>query len=78
MWCQSKIDVCHFNLSLSKHLTCTHIHDYVYRCKLHVSVFCFLSSPVCKSCIVKHLQSNNECPICNIVVHETQPLLNIR
>ena len=35
-------------------------------------------TPVCKSCIVKHLPSNNECPICNVVVHDTQPLLNIR
>ena len=52
------------------------MYCYLYGCKL--SVFCFLTSPVCKSCIVKHLQSNNESPICNVVVHETQPLLNIR
>ena len=33
---------------------------------------------VCKVCIVKYLQSNKDCPICNAVVHETQPVLNLR
>ncbi|PWA25607.1 hypothetical protein CCH79_00001411, partial [Gambusia affinis] len=32
----------------------------------------------CKSCIVKHFFSSNRCPTCSIVVHETQPLYNIR
>ena len=38
----------------------------------------FLVSLVCKTCIVKYLQTNKNCPICNTVVHETQPLLNLR
>lgn len=33
---------------------------------------------VCKSCIVKHLQSSKNCPQCGVKVHETQPLLHLR
>ncbi|KAG8200044.1 hypothetical protein JTE90_001902 [Oedothorax gibbosus] len=32
----------------------------------------------CKSCIVKYLQSTKFCPMCNVKVHETQPLLNLK
>ncbi|XP_053548427.1 polycomb group RING finger protein 6 [Bombina bombina] len=32
----------------------------------------------CKSCIVKQFYYTNRCPKCNIVVHQTQPLYNIR
>ncbi|XP_013775569.2 polycomb group RING finger protein 1-like [Limulus polyphemus] len=32
----------------------------------------------CKSCIVKFLQTSKHCPMCNIKVHETQPLLNLK
>lgn len=32
----------------------------------------------CKSCIVKHFFTSNRCPTCSIVVHQTQPLYNIR
>ncbi|XP_069581601.1 polycomb group RING finger protein 6 [Brachyistius frenatus] len=32
----------------------------------------------CKSCIVKHFFSSNRCPTCSIVVHQTQPLYNVR
>lgn len=37
-----------------------------------------MSSYVCKSCIVRHFYYSNRCPKCNIVVHQTQPLYNIR
>lgn len=40
--------------------------------------FVFISIPVCKSCIVKHFFYSNRCPTCSIIVHETQPLYNIR
>lgn len=33
---------------------------------------------VCKSCIVKYLESNKYCPICEVQVHKSRPLLNIR
>nr|XP_046209733.1 polycomb group RING finger protein 6-like isoform X1 [Oncorhynchus gorbuscha] len=32
----------------------------------------------CKSCIVKHFFYSNRCPNCSIVVHQTQPLYNIK
>uniref|UniRef100_A0A3Q2YPS8 Polycomb group RING finger protein 6 n=1 Tax=Hippocampus comes TaxID=109280 RepID=A0A3Q2YPS8_HIPCM len=32
----------------------------------------------CKSCIVKHFFYSNRCPSCTIIVHQTQPLYNIR
>ncbi|XP_064603918.1 polycomb group RING finger protein 1-like isoform X2 [Liolophura sinensis] len=32
----------------------------------------------CKSCIVKYLESSKQCPQCNIKIHETQPLFNLR
>lgn len=32
----------------------------------------------CKSCIVKYLQTTKHCPMCNVKVHETQPLLNLK
>ena len=35
------------------------------------SVFLF---QVCKSCLVKHLEENNTCPTCNIMIHQSHPL----
>lgn len=32
----------------------------------------------CKSCIVKYFQTSKNCPMCNLQIHETQPLFNIR
>ncbi|KAK3908434.1 Polycomb complex protein BMI-1 [Frankliniella fusca] len=32
----------------------------------------------CKSCLVRYLESNKYCPICEVQVHKTKPLLNIR
>lgn len=29
---------------------------------------------VCKSCLVKHLEDNNTCPTCTIVIHQSHPL----
>lgn len=33
---------------------------------------------VCKSCIVKFLQTSKYCPLCSTKIHETQPLLNLK
>ncbi|XP_046850722.1 polycomb group RING finger protein 1-like [Xenia sp. Carnegie-2017] len=33
---------------------------------------------VCRHCIIKYLQLSKYCPTCNMKVHETQPLLNVR
>ncbi|KAK7792041.1 hypothetical protein R5R35_001676 [Gryllus longicercus] len=32
----------------------------------------------CKACIVRYLESNKYCPICDVQVHKTKPLQNIR
>ncbi|XP_012522719.2 serine-rich adhesin for platelets [Monomorium pharaonis] len=32
----------------------------------------------CKSCIVKYLENNKYCPICDVQIHKSKPLLNIR
>lgn len=32
----------------------------------------------CRSCIVKYLEKNKYCPICDVQVHKTKPLINIR
>ena len=42
----------------------------------HVVFIYFIT--VCKSCIVKYLQTSKYCPMCNIKIHETQPLLNLK
>lgn len=33
---------------------------------------------VCRSCIVKYLQTSFYCPVCDVEVHKTKPLLHIR
>lgn len=30
--------------------------------------------PVCKSCLVKHLEENSTCPACDSVIHQSHPL----
>ncbi|XP_073437920.1 polycomb complex protein BMI-1 isoform X2 [Dendrobates tinctorius] len=32
----------------------------------------------CKTCIVRYLEASKYCPICDVQVHKTRPLLNIR
>ncbi|XP_013911601.1 PREDICTED: polycomb complex protein BMI-1 [Thamnophis sirtalis] len=32
----------------------------------------------CKTCIVHYLETSKYCPICDVQVHKTKPLLNIR
>lgn len=32
----------------------------------------------CRSCIVKYLQTSFHCPVCDVEVHKTKPLLHIR
>ncbi|XP_035684636.1 polycomb group RING finger protein 6-like [Branchiostoma floridae] len=34
--------------------------------------------PFCHSCLLKHLDFSNRCPTCNVIIHETNPLYNIR
>nr|XP_009672010.1 PREDICTED: uncharacterized protein LOC104143296 [Struthio camelus australis] len=36
------------------------------------------ASDICKTCIVRYLETSKYCPICDVQVHKTRPLLNIR
>ena len=40
--------------------------------------FCLFFLVVCRSCIVKYLQTSYNCPVCDVEVHKTKPLLHIR
>ncbi|KAK7795836.1 hypothetical protein U0070_011683 [Myodes glareolus] len=33
---------------------------------------------ICKTCIVRYLETNKYCPMCDVQVHKTRPLLSIR
>lgn len=33
---------------------------------------------VCRSCIVRYLETNKYCPVCDVQVHKSKPLVNIR
>ena len=44
---------------------------------IYLFIYLFFFS-VCRSCIVKYLQASYHCPVCDVEVHKTKPLLNIR
>ena len=33
---------------------------------------------VCKSCIIRHVGTSKTCPVCDIQIHKTKPLLSLR
>lgn len=43
-----------------------------------INSFFFICFAVCKMCIVRYLETSKYCPICDVQVHKTKPLLNIR
>lgn len=83
-----KLPVNEFN----QHLICTLCKGYLidattiieclHSCKFILILFWFLILPssfkVCRSCIVRYLEKNKYCPVCDVQVHKTKPLLNIR
>ena len=38
----------------------------------------FVVSVVCRTCIFHYLADNKYCPICEVQVHKTKPLVNVR
>lgn len=60
-------------------IECLHSCESKWICRL---VYWFCNSnvcfAVCKSCIVKYLENNKFCPVCEAQVHKNKPLLNIR
>ncbi|XP_019851698.1 PREDICTED: polycomb group RING finger protein 1-like [Amphimedon queenslandica] len=59
---------------INQHITCSLCAGYL----IDATTIIECLHTFCKTCIVKYLQNCNSCPVCNTVVHETQPLLNIR
>lgn len=54
---------------------CLHTCEYTIVFLLKVLIFSKWNCvAVCKSCLVKHLEENNTCPTCNIVIHQSHPL----
>lgn len=41
---------------------------------LIIKMFYFIQFAVCKSCLVQHLEENNTCPTCEMVIHQSHPL----
>ncbi|CAG0889347.1 unnamed protein product [Cyprideis torosa] len=39
---------------------------------------CFCSCVVCRTCIVKYLDTSKFCPKCDVLVHESDPLLGLK
>lgn len=59
---------------INQHVTCSLCAGYL----IDATTITECLHTFCKTCIVKYLQNSNSCPVCNTVVHETQPLLSIR
>jgi hypothetical protein len=61
-------------------IECLHSCEYLKFCWKNGLVYITLkfSCLVCKSCIVRYLETNKFCPVCEVQVHKTKPLLNIR
>ncbi|EFX62403.1 hypothetical protein DAPPUDRAFT_8025, partial [Daphnia pulex] len=59
---------------LNPHLTCLLCGGYYIEATTIIE--CLHS--FCKSCIVRYLETNKFCPVCEVQVHKTKPLLNIR
>lgn len=59
---------------------CQPVPNSTQSCTSHrvLTKFSFCLPPVCRSCIIKYLEKNKYCPICEVQVHKSKPLLNIR
>ena len=60
--------------SLNPHIVCLLCAGYFVEATTIVECL----HTFCKSCIVRYLQSSKFCPTCGILVHETEPLSNIK
>jgi hypothetical protein len=59
---------------LNQHLTCKLCKGYF----IDATTIIECLHTFCRSCIVKYLETNKYCPVCDVQVHKTKPLLNIR
>ncbi|XP_050044534.2 uncharacterized protein [Dermacentor andersoni] len=61
-------------VELNPHLTCVLCGGYFVDATTIIE--CLHS--FCKTCIVRYLEKHKLCPVCDVQVHKTRPLLNIR
>ncbi|KAJ8982815.1 hypothetical protein NQ317_010436 [Molorchus minor] len=55
--------------TLNNHITCKICRGYL----IDATTVTECLHTFCKSCLVKHLEENNTCPTCNIVIHQSHP-----
>ncbi|GAB6031422.1 Polycomb group RING finger protein 3 [Chamberlinius hualienensis] len=56
--------------TLNIHITCKLCRGYL----VDATTVTECLHTFCKSCLVKHLEENNTCPTCDIVIHQSHPL----
>lgn len=56
--------------TLNNHITCKICKGYL----IDATTVTECLHTFCKSCLVKHLEDNNTCPTCEIVIHQSYPL----
>lgn len=56
--------------TLNSHITCKICRGYL----IDATTVTECLHTFCKSCLVKHLEENNTCPTCTIVIHQSHPL----
>lgn len=56
--------------TLNNHITCKICRGYL----IDATTVTECLHTFCKSCLVKHLEENNTCPTCNIIIHQSHPL----
>ncbi|KAG5899251.1 hypothetical protein JTB14_035429 [Gonioctena quinquepunctata] len=56
--------------TLNSHITCEICRGYL----IDATTVTECLHTFCKSCLVKHLEENNTCPTCSIVIHQSHPL----
>ncbi|KAJ0172094.1 hypothetical protein K1T71_012067 [Dendrolimus kikuchii] len=56
--------------TLNSHITCKICRGYF----IDATTVTECLHTFCKSCLVKHLEENNTCPTCSIVIHQSHPL----
>lgn len=72
-----------YTMSKARKLPLSSLNDYL-TCKLCRGYYIDATTIIeclhsfCRSCIVKYLEKNKYCPICDVQVHKTKPLINIR
>jgi len=59
---------------LNENITCSLCFGYLIDATTVIECLCTF----CKTCIVKHLDENNTCPKCNLVIHQSHPKEHIR